>query len=247
MSTKYTPLLVLLLPSAVLVLGADGRAADAPAAAFETPVAADNLDPEAFAQAAGAGETAVALKDGPRHVLWTRDTPPEWDGVCFGESKEAGPRHLRIGFKAAVPVGAVLTRGGGALSVLKPAAGYPGKLTDDADWIPAERLKGGRVCREEVGEDEYAVWVLPPGTATRALRFTHTAAASDPSYHGWLGGAFVLARRVANVAPQATAAAARGTRTPAASTTASTTERGARGTTAPTARRKSCRRGGPRG
>ena len=207
MSTKYTPLLVLLLPSAVLVLGARGRAADAPAPAFETPVAADNLDPETFAQAAGAGETAVAVKDGPRHVVWTRDTPPEWDGVRFGESKEAGPRHLRIGFKAAIPVGAVLTRGGGALSVLKPAAGYPGKLTDDADWIPAERLKGAQVCREEVGEDEYAVWVLPPGTATRALRFTHTAAASDPSYHGWLGGAFVLARRVANVAPQAAAAA----------------------------------------
>lgn len=114
MGTKITPLLVLLLPSAVLTLGGRGRAADAPVPAFQTPVAADNLDPETFAQTAGAAETAVALKDGPRHVLWTRDTAPEWDGVRFGESKEAGPRHLRIGFKAPVPVGAVLTRGGAA-------------------------------------------------------------------------------------------------------------------------------------
>jgi hypothetical protein len=176
-NTKYAPLFGFLLSSAVLVCGVRARADDAPAGAFKTPIAADNLDPAAFVQASGASETALAVKEGPRQVLWTRDTAPEWDGVRFGESKEAGPRLLRVGFKAAVPVGAVLTRGGGALSVLKPAAGYPGRLADDADWIPAERLKGARVCRDEVGEDEYAVWVLPPGTVTRALRFTHTAAA----------------------------------------------------------------------
>jgi NHL repeat len=205
--TKYAPLFGFLLSSAVLVCGVRARADDAPAGAFKTPIAADNLDPAVFVQATGAGETPLAVKEGPRHVLWTRNTAPEWDGVRFGASKEAGPRYLRIGFKAAVAVGAVLTRGGGALSVLKPAAGYPGRLTDDADWIPAERLKGAQVCRDEVGEDEYAVWVLPRGTVTCALRFTHIAAASDPSYSGWLGGASVLAGRMANIAPQATAAA----------------------------------------
>ncbi len=202
MSTKYTVVLIFLLPSVGVAFDADSRPG-----AFTTPIVVANLDQETFAQTTGAGDRVLAVKDGPRHVLWTRETTPEWDGVRFGESKEAGPRHLRIGFKAAVPVGAVLTRGGGTLSALKPAAGYPGKLTDDADWIPAERLKDARICRDEVGEDEYAVWVLPSGTQTRALRFTHTAAASDPSYHGWLGGAFVLAQRMANVAPQATVSA----------------------------------------
>ena len=102
-----------LLSSAVLVCGVRVRADDAPASALKTPIAADNLDPTAFVQATGVSETALAVKEGPRHVLWTRDTAPEWDGVRFGDSKKAGPRYLRIGFKAAVPVGAVLTRGGG--------------------------------------------------------------------------------------------------------------------------------------
>ena len=111
--------------SAVLVLGPHEPAAGAAPSAFDTPITAANLDPQAFSQARAAGETAVVVKDGPKHVVWTRDTAPEWDGVRFGESKEPGPRHLRIGFKAAVPVGAVLTRGGGVLSVLKAGGGLP--------------------------------------------------------------------------------------------------------------------------
>jgi hypothetical protein len=183
--------------------GAAPPTADPTHGAFETPLAADNLDPDAFAQWDGGGEKPVAVKDGPKHAVWTRGTQPEWDGVRFGDSKGAGPRHLRVGFKAPVAVGTVLTRGGGTLSVLRPSAAYPGRLADDSDWTPAERLQAGQASREEAGEEQYAVWVLPPGTTTRALRFTHTALASDPTGHGWLGGAFVLADRVVNVAPQA--------------------------------------------
>src|SRR5207244_999880 len=55
--------------------------------------------------------------------------------------------------------------------------------------------------------DEVTIWTLPPGTKTRAMRFTHTPQAADSKYEGWLGGALVLAERVTNIAPQALAAA----------------------------------------
>ncbi len=48
---------------------------------------------------------------------------------------------------------------------------------------------------------------FPPGTVTRAMRFTHVAALSDKEYSGWLGGAEVLSERMANIAPQALASA----------------------------------------
>ena len=53
-------------------------------------------------------------------------------------------RHLRIGFNEPLPIGSVLVRGGGALSVLKPDAAYPGDLADDSQWIAAERIVGGK-------------------------------------------------------------------------------------------------------
>ena len=94
-----------------------------------------------------------------------------------------------------------MVRGGGRLSVLKPGAAYPGGLTREEDWLPAERLKDGAVSHDEVERDEYALWTLPPGTTTRALRFTHSSQPSDTKYAGWLGGALVLAERLANIAP----------------------------------------------
>ena len=43
------------------------------------------------------GYRTLALKDGPQHVLWARGGRIAWDGVNFGNSKNAGARHLRIG------------------------------------------------------------------------------------------------------------------------------------------------------
>lgn len=174
---------------------------------FATPLRPDDLDPAAFAQWVDGQEQPLPQKNGPRHVLWTQTTAPEWDGVKFGESKTAGPRHLRIGFKQPVAVGSVLARAGGTLSVLKPAAAYPGNLAHDAEWLPAQRLKHAALSSDEAGKEDYALWVLPPGTATRALRFTHTADFADKDYAGWLGGVFVLGGRFANLAPQAVATA----------------------------------------
>ena len=114
---------------------------------------------------------------------------------------------MRIGWKTPRLVGTVLARAGGSLSVLKEGVPYPGNLADDAQWIPACRIKAGAVSREEAGREDYAVWILPPKTSTRALRFSHTAQLTDKSFAGWLGGVSVLGERLATVANQATAIA----------------------------------------
>lgn len=171
--------------------------------AFQTPVTPDDLDPAAFAVWVDGRETATGLPtDGPRHVVWTQSAGIEWDGVHFGDSKTPGARFLRIGFKTAIPIGSVLTRGGVQVSVLKATASYPGRLGVDADWISARRLLNGQVSTKEPVDEDYAVWTLPAQTQTRALRFTHTAGPNDHNYAGWLGGVFVLSQRLVNLAPQ---------------------------------------------
>ena len=177
--------------------------------AFETAVTVEALDsPGLFESVDGAGKPVV-LKDGARHLVWTTTTSPEWDGFRFGDSRRPGPRHLRISFSNPMAVGSVLVRGGGRLSVLKSSVAAPSDLAREESWVAARRIKGGAVSNSdaEVGADEYALWVLPPATVTAALRFTHVASPSDPRYDGWLGGACVLSRRWANLAPQAVASA----------------------------------------
>ncbi|MBI5383978.1 MAG: hypothetical protein HZA90_04755 [Verrucomicrobia bacterium] len=178
--------------------------ADSP---FATPLALGALDTNAFVAWVDGAEKPITVKEGPRLVLWTRNSTAEWQGVTFGESKNSGPRHLRLGWDSPVTVGSVLVRGGGQLSVLKATALYPGQLDHEADWLPAQRIKDDQLSRDEVTKEEYAIWILPPGTTTRALRFTHTSALIDKSYAGWLGSAFVLSERWVNVAAYATASA----------------------------------------
>ncbi|NNJ26684.1 hypothetical protein LzC2_27740 [Planctomycetes bacterium LzC2] len=180
--------------------------------AFATPIDRDVLDPDAFAQWCDGQETPAAAAEvkEPSDVVWTRDRRPHWRGVPFGEAATPGARHLRIGFTRSVPVGAVLARGGGRLSVLKPDANYPGDLADESLWLPAERLSPGSeisVGTIEATKEDYAWWALPPGTTTRALRFTHVASSAEADPAGWLGGVWALSDRVANLAPQATAVA----------------------------------------
>ncbi len=172
---------------------------------FATPLSAEDLDRAAFTEWADGEERPVKLADGPRHVVWTRDSAPEWDGVKFGDSKMPGVRSLRIGWSKSLRVGTVLARAGGQLSALKPTAVYPGRLDFEEDWIPAERIQRKQVVRTEPDTEEFALWALPPDTDTRALRFTHRSAAADKIYAGWLGGVAVLGERWANAAPQAQA------------------------------------------
>jgi len=202
-------LLALLLLAAPCV-----RAAELPPATesrWVTPLVAQNLDDAAFMQWVNGAETPVVVKGGTQHVIWTRTARCEWDGVTFGRSKTPGLRHLRIAMKSPIPIGAVLVRGTGVLSVLKSDAVYPGNLDDEAAWLPAERIGVAGPSRQTTDREEYAVWILPPSTSTRALRYTHVAALADADYAGWLGAAFVLADRVVNLAPRATVAASANT------------------------------------
>src|SRR5260221_14278032 len=130
---------------------------------FQTPVTADSLDRAAFIESVNGTDQPAKSEKGPSQLVWTKTTPPDWAGIKFGEAKTPGMRHLRIGFKAPLEMGSVLTRAGGKLSVLKPGAAYPGDSKDDSQWIAAQRIdKDGRIGDTEADHEEYAMWVLPP-------------------------------------------------------------------------------------
>lgn len=175
------------------------------AGVFETPLKPDDFDPAAFQEWVDGAERVPEPKAGAKTVVWTTTTAGEWNGISYGGSKASGPRHLKIGFRKSFDLGSVVVRGGGALSTLKPGAA--GTLDDESQWVPAERLKNGAVSRDEVENPEFAVWTLPPGTKTQALRFSHASRPSDKDYAGWLGGAYVLGGRYADPAAQAIATA----------------------------------------
>ncbi|WP_345689090.1 hypothetical protein [Novipirellula caenicola] len=169
--------------------------------AFATPIHSTQLDRDAFTQWAEGRESAIpmeAAKNGPSDILWTSDKRPDWRGVQFGTNRAPGPRHLRIAFTESIGIGTLLVRGGATLSVLKPDAPYPGDLGNETHWQSADRLSPERPHSRE----DYDVWTLPADTKTRAIRFTHVAEAADQNPAGWLGGAWVLSDRFANLAPQ---------------------------------------------
>lgn len=159
------------------------------------------LDQAAFSQWVAGSETP--MPEAPHSVVWTEQGTPGWRGAKFGSGREGGVRHLRIAFSKPIVVGSVLVSGGGSLSVLKAAASYPGDLADDSQWLPAERLVDGAITQGEVLEGNYGLWVLPPGTTTRALRFSHLPAPGDREMTGLLGGVWLMHERMGNIAPQA--------------------------------------------
>src|SRR3954469_12392316 len=183
-SILYERMRLLILASLALSPLARLHAADTPAF---PPAGGSSLDRTTFAQWVDAKETLIAesaARGGPGSVVWTTKSKPDWQGVKFGEGRDPGLRHLRIGFTESIPVGAVLVRGGGVLSVLKAEAAYPGNLADDSQWMAAERLVDGAGSRKEADDEAYALWVMPPGTKTRALRFSHSPAPGDREMAG---------------------------------------------------------------
>ncbi len=175
---------------------------------FATPLTDSDIDFANVAEWVDGSERQVSDSALVRSILWTSTTPSTSARTLqFGASKQAGPRYLRIPFKSSLPVGTVLVRGGGTLSVLRPGAAYPGNLADESQWVPAQRAdlppQGANDPRPDVGSDSYALWVLPASTQTRALRFTHISGQTDRNYAGTLDGLYVLAGRFSNIAPQA--------------------------------------------
>ena len=184
----------------------------APGQILDSRIAKDDLDAGAYAEWVDGKEKPIEGEGRgflPEWVLWTEKTMPGpgHSGVTFGKSNTPGVRHLRIGFVSAVPVGTVIAKGGGKLSVLKFGAAYPGDLNNEAQWVPAQRIADGKISSAEAGPNELVTWILPPGTNTQALRFSHESVATDAKYEGKLDGALVLADRFENVAPQAVASA----------------------------------------
>jgi hypothetical protein len=170
------------------------------------PLDAANLDQAVFRQWVAGEESPVPFRGDPKKetpaIVWTTQAHPYIFGVRYGVGRDTGRRHLRIGFANDIQVGSVLVSGGGTLSVLKAEAAYPGALDDDSQWVAAERLVDGRASSAEVAEGHYGLWVLPEGTRTRALRFSHVPAPGDPELSVGLGGVWILPQRWGNVAPQ---------------------------------------------
>jgi len=198
---------VLLLVAFALSAHAAGAQSPVP-----TPLTSADLDPAAFRQWIEGVEKPVDDAAGPETVVWTSDSSPangrpRWNGVVFGDSKTPGPRHLRIGFQKPVAVGTVFVSSAARVSVLKSGASYPGDLGDESQWIAAERLDADGVTAAPRDRAEPTLWVLPSGVATRAVRLTHEANILDKTYAARLHGMVVLAKRVANVGPQAVASA----------------------------------------
>jgi len=184
---------------------------DARRGCFQTPVSASDFDPAAFAELVD-GQPLVgadAAKVMPE-LIWTHESRQRGAyGYMFGKSRKLGVRHLRLGFTRVLPMGAIVAAGNVRVSVLKAESPYPGDPADESQWIAAQRVGEGRVTGEETTDpDCCTLWTLPPGTQSRALRFTHTALVAadvtrDGLYAGTLGGVYILPGRLANLAPLA--------------------------------------------
>jgi hypothetical protein len=176
---------------------------------FATPVTDALLDNSSFAEWCGGIERPAADPVAIRLRIWTQASASVAGSLLpYGACNQTGLRSIRIGFRSPITAGSMLVRGGGQLSVLRPGLPYPGNLADDRQWLPAQRVLNGQVSDRQVSSaaldpDSYALWILPPGTETRAVRFTHVAALTDSNYAGMLGGFYLLSGRFANLAPQA--------------------------------------------
>jgi len=156
-----------------------------------TEIKVTDLDPETFCDWVDGKETKVRWR--VQDFVKTADGALGVGNINFGVSENTGIRHLRVGFKAPIRIGTVLVRGGGNLSFLKADAPYPGILSDESQWVNAERLDPDKAT-------DFTLWVLPPGTDTRALRFSGTDDKSDQSYKIAVSNIYILPERFANIA-----------------------------------------------
>jgi len=190
--------------------------ADAPPAewgVFQTPIKTTDFDLRKFAEWMDGSEKAIEGENGqpatrsPEYGVWTQDRLMAPRGLRFGISKIPGRRSLRVGLVRSIPVGAILVTGNVQVSVLRQDAAYPGNLDDDSQWLSGVRMQDGKITSDEGKNDhEVVLWVFPPDTQTRALRFTHSAQANDSNYQGMLNSAYVMPGRFSNLAGEAIAA-----------------------------------------
>jgi hypothetical protein len=191
-----------------------------PGEAFISSVVEEIIDVAAFGEWVDGRLSPITPGGGnsgfdPAKLFCTPATNPGHQTFRFGSSANPGPRHFRTGFKAPVTIGTIIAKDGGAVSVLKSGAPFPGDPSDDSQWTSASRVSTSGVTTAEPDDSEdIALWSLPPGTRTRAIRFTHTAKPTDSDYRGTLSGVLVSPNRFADQTTNAVAAA--GTNNPSA-------------------------------
>jgi hypothetical protein len=198
----------------VLVRADDGP--DDSQGSFKTQVAPGDLDPDTYAEWVDGAEKPIPDVDKknpdrlPSMVVVTNSSEKQRQSfIDFGKSKTPGVRHLRVGFTQPISVGSIYAMGNVRISVLKTSATYPGDLTDDSQWIPAQRIEAGKTTDAQTPDRESAAfWVLPEVVQTRAIRVTHESASAsdvteDGQFGGHLFGLYVLPQRVVNSAPEA--------------------------------------------
>lgn len=175
---------------------------------FATPLTNANIDGAAVAEWFDGAEHPLSNPFQLSRLVWTQTTPIGWGFLTFGVSPQPGPRHLRLGFKSPLRIGSILMRAGDQVSVLRPNAPYPGNMADESQWMPASLMVNGKIVT--AGQDapvmslfQFALWILPTGTTTRAIRFTHIADRMDADFSQYLGGVYLFSGRFANLAPQA--------------------------------------------
>ena len=145
------------------------HAADAAASELTPAITAQDLDVERCAAFTGGQAFPPPARETLEALLGLRaDVPATWKVSSNADS----PRHFRLAFKQPVAIGTIVTTYAGldavfwfgapverTVSVLKPDAPYPGDVTNEVHWLA---LSSGRVK------------TLPPGTLTRAIRFTES-------------------------------------------------------------------------
>ena len=177
--------------------------------AMETPVGADLVDAEKCVEWV-AGEERPAPEAG-RILVPKGGTSEVIYGLGFGRSPKAGPRHLRLAFREAVPVGAIyLNAGKVSVSALKETAEYPGDIANDDDWQPLSCLQGTERPARTSNARGISFWYGPKGLKTRALRITATISETDPvddsgNRSGGVGALYLLSEELFNIAPYAAA------------------------------------------
>lgn len=182
---------------------------------FQTPIQAEFLQKSGLLLESFNG-TVQPIDDprGVRKILWSTCNDAEWIGVEFGKETALGTRYTVASWGESVTVGSLIVVTTSRPKLLKEnvVTGENGILTaeqiaDDENWISGVRLlKNGDVTEEVTGiaRDELTVWMFPPETKSRAIRFEHTPLATDKTYAGWIGAVYVVSERVTNLAPFAT-------------------------------------------
>lgn len=146
---------------------------------------------------------AQTVSDGKMDVIWTQQSATHHRGLSFGDTRDLGPRHVRLSLKRSVPMGSILMMGNASLSVLKEDVKGLGDPSDDSQWIAASRIDDGKVTVEQGKGSAIVLWTLPAGIKSKAIRLTHVPGPTDSKFGGFVGGLYVIPDRYADISNQA--------------------------------------------